>query len=102
MQTLSAIVDSTHEVECDIDVVWREVVATVAGIVVHSVTGLSGWTAAAVESTGLSWFDIVDHSTGGCQSQNNMTQHYQQEGEKTDYDHDSAIALRLVSPTTSS
>ena len=56
--------DPTHEVECDIDVVWQEVAATVAGILVHCVTGLIGWTAAAVVSTGLNWFDIVDHS--GC------------------------------------
>ena len=54
--------DSTHEVECDIDVVWREVVATVAGIVVHCVTDLIGWTA-AIMSTGFNWFDIVDHSS---------------------------------------
>jgi hypothetical protein len=55
-------------------------VATVAGTVVHCVTGLIGWTAATVVSTGLSWFDIVDHSMVGCHSQNNMTQRYQREG----------------------
>ena len=58
--------------------------ATVAGIVVHCVTGLIGWTAAAVVSTGLSWFDIVDHPVGGCQSQN-MTQYYKQVIDKADY-----------------
>ena len=36
--------------------------ATVASIVVHCVTGLIGWTA-AVMTTGLSSFDIVDHSS---------------------------------------
>ena len=36
--------------------------ATVAGIVVHCVTGHIGWTA-AIMSTRLSWFDIVDHSS---------------------------------------
>ena len=35
--------------------------ATVAGIVVHCVTGLIGWTA-AIMSTGFRWLDIVDHS----------------------------------------
>ena len=40
--------------------------ATVAGIVVHCVTGDVGWTA-AVMRTGFSWFDIVDHSSCGWQ-----------------------------------
>ena len=53
--------DSTHEVECDVDMICCEVVATVAGIVVHCLAGLIGWTA-AVMSAGFSWFDIVDHS----------------------------------------
>ena len=35
--------------------------ATVAGIVIHCVTGLIGW-AAAVMSTGFSRFDIVHHT----------------------------------------
>ena len=58
--------------------------ATVAGIVVHCVAGLIGWTAAAVMSTVLSRSDIVDHPVGGCQSQN-MTRHYKQVSEKADY-----------------
>ena len=55
--------------------------ATVAGIVVHCVTDLIGWTAAVI-STGFSWFDIVDHSVASCPGQK-MNRHYQQVSEKT-------------------
>ena len=37
--------------------------ATVAGIVVHCVIGLIGWTAAVVSTGLISWFDIVDLSS---------------------------------------
>ena len=54
--------------------------ATVAGIVVHCVTGLIGWTA-TIMSTRFSWFDIVDYSSCRWQMLAMEGQHQQQMNE---------------------